>query len=413
MLSINTNSAYTYGCQTAAYRRQNIQKTFAENVNQQLTPPSVIHIGELGFGADNLGRQYALNYAEDSTDENPIVIAKGNDEYGQQFEERIYINDIDLNNASYLEMAALAAHTKTDSCVPTALSSGHHDYFQKENYVDDFNKCIADLYKTGSYDAALYETGILRKYMDYFKSIIKKLDYIAVGGIINMVNRVNTAVNNNIYAGRKPVSKYNQAQAFQQKEVLEIPDAVAVNKYANVQEIYEALKYNASCRGYEQGQDEIAEKEIQNDEPEISNDSSEKMTVWYQGVPLKEWALTDPKYTDSETGISWYIRDGKYPYMVGEDAEKFRKLCEESGEFALKKFAEMTGSIQKLDDNTVAYVGDNGIAVKSKDGKEMFVDTSGLSYDIVMDMFRNLPRNGDFFSNKYWSDNIQKAQARS
>ena len=92
-------------------------------------------------------------------------------------------------------------------------------------------------------------------------SIIKKLDYIAVGGIINMVNRVNTAVNNNIYAGRKPVSKYNQAQAFQQKEVLEIPDAVAVNKYANVQEIYEALKYNASCRGYEQGQDEIAEKE--------------------------------------------------------------------------------------------------------------------------------------------------------
>ena len=51
-----------------------------------------------------------------------------------------------------------------------------------------------------------------------------------------MVNRVNTAVNNNIYAGRKPVSKYNQAQAFQQKEVLEIPDAVAVNKYANVQE---------------------------------------------------------------------------------------------------------------------------------------------------------------------------------
>ena len=171
MLSINTNSAYTYGCQTAAYRRQNIQKTFAENVNQQLTPPSVIRIKELRFGTDNLGQQYALNYAEDSTDENSIVIAKGNDEYGQQFEERIYINDIDLNNASYLEMAALAAHTKTDSCVPTAMTSGRHDYFQKENYVDDFNKCISDLYKMGSYDAALYETGILRKYMNYFKCL--------------------------------------------------------------------------------------------------------------------------------------------------------------------------------------------------------------------------------------------------
>ena len=171
MLSIGSDSVYAYGSQTAAYHRQNVQKSFAESMHKQLTPPNVIHIGELGFGADILGRQYELNYAEDSTDENPIVIAKGNDEYGRQFEERIYINDIDPNHASYLEMAALATHTKTDSCVPTALSSGHHDYFQKENYVDDFQKCIADLYKMGSYDAALYETSILRKYMDYFKTI--------------------------------------------------------------------------------------------------------------------------------------------------------------------------------------------------------------------------------------------------
>ena len=32
-----------------------------------------------------------------------------------------------------------------------------------------------------------------------------------------MVNMVNTAVNNNIYAGRKSGSKYNQSKAFQQK----------------------------------------------------------------------------------------------------------------------------------------------------------------------------------------------------
>ena len=51
-------------------------------------------------------------------------------------------------------------------------------------------------------------------------TIIRKLDYIAAGGIINMVNMVNTAVNNNIYAGRKSGSKYNQSKAFQQKEVL-------------------------------------------------------------------------------------------------------------------------------------------------------------------------------------------------
>ena len=40
---------------------------------------------------------------------------------------------------------------------------------------------------------------------------------------------VNTAVNNNIYAGRKPGSKYNQSHTFQQKEVLEVPGGAAVN----------------------------------------------------------------------------------------------------------------------------------------------------------------------------------------
>ncbi len=207
-----------------------------------------------------------------------------------------------------------------------------------------------------------------------------------------MVNMINTSVNNSIYTGRRTDSKYSQTQAFQQQEVLEKPDVAEANKYADVQGIYEALKSNASTRGYEQGQDEIAKKDVQNDESEMSNNSSGKMTVYYKGVPLNEWALTDPKYTDSETGISWFVRDGKYPYMVGEDAEKFWKLCEESGEFALKKFAEMTGLIQQLDDNTVAYVGDNGIAVKSKDGKEMFVDTSGLSYDAGSELIIMLQR---------------------
>ncbi len=77
-----------------------------------------------------------------------------------------------------------------------------------------------------------------------------------------MVNMVNTAVNNNIYAGRKSGSKYNQSKAFQQKEVLETPDVAAVNKYANVQEIYEALKCNVSCRGYEQGRMKLLRKKF-------------------------------------------------------------------------------------------------------------------------------------------------------
>ena len=135
-----------------------------------------------------------------------------------------------------------------------------------------------------------------------------------------------------------------------------------------------------------------------------------KFTAYYKGKSLEEWSLTDPAYTDPATGVSWYVRDGKHPYMTGEDAEKFRKLCEESGEFYLKKFAEITGLIQYLDDNTVAYVGDNGTAIKSKDGKELWIDTSSLSYDMIMNMFRNISKTGNYFDSGYWSTNIWNAQ---
>ena len=120
------------------------------------------------------------------------------------------------------------------------------------------------------------------------------------------------------------------------------------------------------------------------------------LTVWYGDKTLEEWAATDPKYTDKATGFSWYVRDGKHPYMTGEDAVKFKEMCRETGESWLKKFAEMTGTIQHLDDNTTAYVGTNGTVIKSKDGKELEIDTSSMTYDMIMNMLRNLPKSGKF-----------------
>ena len=179
-----------------------------------------------------------------------------------------------------------------------------------------------------------------------------------VGGITASVNPyVSTSKKAN------PGSRYGDGQFLQQTQSAE-SGTDETKQYASVQEIYEANKF----------------------------------TAYYKGKSMEEWALTDPKYTDPGTGISWYVRDGKHPYMTGEDAEKFKKLCEESGEFYLKKFAEMTGLIQHLDANTVAYVGDNGTAIKSKDGKELWIDTSSLSYDMIMNMFRNLSKTDGYFN---------------
>ena len=203
-------------------------------------------------------------------------------------------------------------------------------------------------------------------------------------------------IGQNYYQNNVSANKYNRSRAGQfcpQKQAAEESAPAGTRQNANVQDIYDSLKSTNPLMG----QDDSA----------VSNDSG--LTVWYGDKTLEEWAATDPKYTDKATGFSWYVRDGKHPYMTGEDAKKFKEMCKETGESWLKKFAEMTGTIQYLDDNTTAYVGTNGTAIKSKDGKELFIDTSSMTYDMIMNMFSNRPKSGNYFDSSYWQKNIQKA----
>ena len=61
----------------------------------------------LWTGGNGTGLSYCLKYADDSTDENPVVLAKGVDENGKEFEQRIYINDVDPSNATVVEIPHL------------------------------------------------------------------------------------------------------------------------------------------------------------------------------------------------------------------------------------------------------------------------------------------------------------------
>ncbi len=203
-------------------------------------------------------------------------------------------------------------------------------------------------------------------------------------------------IEQNYYKNNVSTNKYNRSrggQFYLQKQAAEKSAPEGTRQNANVQDIYDTLKSTNPLMGQE--------------ESSVSNDSG--LTAWYGDKTLEEWAATDPKYTDKETGFSWYVRDGKHPYMTGEDAAKFKEMCRKKGESWLKKFAEMTGTIQHIDDNTTVFIGTNGTAIKSKDGKELFVDTSSMTYDMIMNMFKNLPKNGNYFDSSYWQKNIEKA----
>lgn len=66
--------------------------------------------------------------------------------------------------------------------------------------------------------------------------------------------------------------------------------------------------------------------------------------------------------------------------------------------------AEITGNIRHLDENTTAYIGDNGTLIISKDGRKLSLDTSALSYDVLYYMFQNPGGTKDYFNESYWSD---------
>lgn len=116
---------------------------------------------------------------------------------------------------------------------------------------------------------------------------------------------------------------------------------IAVNNYYNRAAVYPQHAKNKTASFAQVLADtasaDLAETTPAKKEQTAAPQKEALLQTWYAGRPLSEWALSDPRYTDEETGISWYVRDGKHPYMTGEDAEKLKQLCEKTGESWLKK----------------------------------------------------------------------------
>ena len=93
------------------------EKTFytaeTPKVYQIFTTDNMLWTGDNGTGLS-----YCLKYADDSTDENPVVLAKGVDENGKEFEQRIYINDVNPSNATVVEMRLQMNLTAGESFFP-------------------------------------------------------------------------------------------------------------------------------------------------------------------------------------------------------------------------------------------------------------------------------------------------------
>lgn len=99
-------------------------------------------------GGNGTGLSYYIQYAENSTEEDPTVIAKGVDENGEEFEQTIHINRINPRCATIVEMHALEAHLGVDknggltSLPPETGNMGLHD---TADFMDMFQQQIYDM----------------------------------------------------------------------------------------------------------------------------------------------------------------------------------------------------------------------------------------------------------------------------
>lgn len=121
-------------------------------------------------GGNGSGLSFYIKYADSSSKDNPMVIAKGVDENGKEFEQTININDINPSNASIVEMRALEAHLNVDkggwlSSLPK--ESGFIGLNDRCDFLGMFENVIRDMNTLGRHDLAMIYLKNLQIYSDF------------------------------------------------------------------------------------------------------------------------------------------------------------------------------------------------------------------------------------------------------
>lgn len=349
-----------------------------------------LHCGIIGmssFGTGDNFRFLEARYADDSTAENPIIEVRISEEFGDPTVFRVNINDIDPKNATQLEMFALCSHADAQGISTSDrdgvsymslieyAGAGGYEADHIEDFVgkkQDWTQIVTEAQKADmdtTNNIADVWTQMLK---DLFEAFMKNVsdEIIGDGSMIDVISgEKRFEIDNEHYSIKQgedqtftitdketgEVHTFSEEQAMLQKNIESgntylmnrdedgnITDAMEVSNellgYLNAYFMTNHIKPGEmSDEAEAQVKDAMAEQEI---------DFKEAGLFAYNiGLPSKEQTLTDQKYTDDETGISWYVGKDGIPYMLEEAAEKLIGLCKKTGEDWLKKAAEMTGLV--------------------------------------------------------------------
>lgn len=240
-------------------------------------------IGLSSFGTGDNFHLLEAGYADDSTTDNPIIKVRISDESGANKEFKVNINDIDPRNATQLEMFALCSYAETHGI--SDLDKNCCSY-----------KTLADCAFIGGYEES-----------DIADFVEKKQDWVE---IVDKAEKY----------GKNGKTNVKIADMWIQM----------------LKNLFEAFQENT----------DLSDESVEDDSASDEQEKHFKETDVFSnniGLPPKEQTLTDERYTDDESGISWYVGKDGSSYMLEEDKEKLISLCNSTGENWLRKLEQMTG----------------------------------------------------------------------
>lgn len=156
-------------------------KDFNTNKNQSIDVGrnAIVYMKKddmLYSGGNGTGLSFTVKYAENSSKENLVVIAKGLDENRNEFEQTFNLNDIDMTNASTVEMKALEGHLerhlkldRQGSLSTLPMGTGRMNLNDKRDFVSMFEGSIKEQITLGQYDVAMRYKRNLKIFSDFFK----------------------------------------------------------------------------------------------------------------------------------------------------------------------------------------------------------------------------------------------------
>ncbi len=114
------------------------------------------------------------SYAENSTEENPIILVEGYDAQGNRFETKVKVNEVNPYNATEIEMTALGVHTGKIKGLESMFGAMplHRKPMgmnERANFIELFAKNITDQKTIGQHQNADKLRSNMEFYMEFWK----------------------------------------------------------------------------------------------------------------------------------------------------------------------------------------------------------------------------------------------------